>query len=132
PDALSPADRPPGDTTERIRQFINSDDGGDCFSIAPVAVAEGNTTIEGYGRSATPFAVLDFEFKRINGFEASVGYHAVTPPQCAAISFLARLRNQRGSPPRLDVSAGNLRRNGYVNGFVADFGARTVGLLMVD
>jgi serine/threonine protein kinase len=132
PDRLSTTDRPPSDPKERIRQFVTSYDGGDCFFVAPVAVAEGNTTIEGYGPSATPFAVLDFEFKRVNGFEASVGYHAVTPPQCAAISFLARLRNQRDSAPRLDVSAGNLRSNGYVSGFVADFGSRNVELLMVD
>jgi hypothetical protein len=56
----------------------------------------------------------------------------VTPQQCAAISFLGRLRSQRGATPRLDVSAGNLRSNGYVNGFVADFGNRNVELLMVD
>jgi eukaryotic-like serine/threonine-protein kinase len=132
PGRVSTTDRPPNDPVERIRQFVNSYDGGDCFFVAPVTVAEGNTTLEGYGRSATPFAVLDFEFKRSNGFEASVGYHMVTPPQCAAISFLGRLHNQRGPAPRLDVSAGNLRSNGYVSGFIADFGNRNVELLMVD
>jgi tRNA A-37 threonylcarbamoyl transferase component Bud32 len=132
PGRLATSDRPPSDPKERIRQFVNAYDGGDCFFVAPVAVAEGNATVEGYGRSAAPFEVLDYEFKRANGFEASVGYHAVTPPQCAAISFLARLRNQRGTAPRLDVSAGNLRSNGYVSGFVADFGNRNVELLMVD
>jgi hypothetical protein len=132
PGRLSATDKPPSDPTERIRQFVNSYDGGDCFFVAPVTVAEGNATLEGYGRSATPFAVLDFEFKRANGFEASVGYHAVTPPQCAAISFLGRVRNQRGPAPRLDVSAGNLKSSGYVSGFVADIGNRNVELLMVD
>jgi serine/threonine protein kinase len=122
----------PADPKDRIRQFVSSYDGGDCFFVAPVTVAEGNTTLEGYGGSATPFAVLDFEFKRVNGFEATVGYHAVTPPQCAAISFLSRLRSQHGAPPRLDISAGNLRSNGYVTGFVTDFGNRNVELLMVD
>jgi eukaryotic-like serine/threonine-protein kinase len=132
PGRLATNDRLPSDPKERIRQFVNAYDGGECFFVAPVAVAEGNVTIEGYGRSATPFEVLDYEFKRANGFEASVGYHAVTPAQCAAISFLARLRTQRGPSPRLDVSAGNLRSNGYVSGFVADFGNRNVELLMVD
>jgi eukaryotic-like serine/threonine-protein kinase len=132
PGRVSTTDRPSNDPVERIRQFVNSYDGGDCFFVAPVTVAEGNATLEGYGRSATPFAVLDFEFKRSNGFEASVGYHMVTPPQCAAISFVGRLRNQRGPTPRLDVSAGNLRSNGYVSGFVSDFGNRNVELLMVD
>jgi eukaryotic-like serine/threonine-protein kinase len=131
PGKIPTTDRP-GDPAERIRQFVNSYDGGDCFFVEPVTVVEGNATLEGYGRSATPFTALDSEFKRLNGFEASVGYHMVTPQQCAAISFLGRLRSQRGATPRLDVSAGNLRSNGYVNGFVADFGNRNVELLMVD
>jgi serine/threonine-protein kinase len=97
-----------------------------------VTVAEGNATLEGYGRSAAPFTVLDTEFKRSNGFEASVGYHAVSQPQCAAISFLGRPRNSRDPLPRLEVSAGNLRSNGYVSGAVGDFGNRNVELLMID
>jgi hypothetical protein len=131
PGKASTADRP-GEPAERIRQFVNSYDGGDCFFVEPVTVVDGNATLEGYGRSATPFTALDSEFKRANGFEASVGYHMVTPQQCAAISFLGRLRSQRGTSLRLDVSAGNLRSNGYVSGFVADFGNRNIELLMID
>jgi len=129
---VSTADRPLSDPVERIRRFVKSYDGGDCFFVEPVTVAEGNATLEGYGRSATPFAVLDVEFKRVNGFEASVGYHMVTPQQCAAIGFLGRLRNQRDPVPRLDVGAGNLRSNGFVSGSVGDFGNRNVELLMID
>jgi serine/threonine protein kinase len=128
----STADRPPNDPGERIRQFVKTYDGGDCFFVEPVTVAEANATLEGYGRSAAPFTTLDTEFKRTNGFEASVGYHVVSQPQCAAISFLGRLRGPRDSVPRLDISAGNLRSNGYVSGAVGDFGNRNVELLMVD
>jgi serine/threonine protein kinase len=128
----STTDRPPNDPVERIRQFVRSYDGGDCFFVEPVTVAEGNATLEGYGRSAAPFTVLDTEFKRANGFEASVGYHAVSQQQCAAISFLGRPRNSRDPAPRLEVSAGNLRSNGYVSGAVGDFGNRNVELLMID
>jgi serine/threonine-protein kinase len=125
-------DRPLSDPVEKIRQFVRSYDGGDCFFVEPVTVAEGNATLEGYGRTAAPFTVLDSEFKRANGFEASVGYHVVSPQQCAAISFLSRQRNSRDPVPRLDVSAGNLRSNGYVGGAVGDFGNRNVELLMID
>jgi eukaryotic-like serine/threonine-protein kinase len=124
--------QPPSDPVERIRQFVRSYDGGDCFFVEPVTVADNNATLEGYGRSATPFTALDTEFKRANGFEASVGYHVVSQPQCAAISFLGRLRNQREPLPRLDLSAGNLRSNGYISGSIGDFGNRNVELLMVD
>jgi serine/threonine protein kinase len=128
----SAVDRPSNDPVERIRQFIRSYDGGDCFFVEPVTVAEGNATLEGYGRTASPFTVLDTDFKRANGFEASVGYHVVSPQQCAAISFLGRQRSPRDPVPRLDVSAGNLRSNGYVSGAVGDFGNRSVELLMID
>lgn len=129
---LSAAERPSSDPVERIQQFVNSYDGGECFFVEPVTVAEGNTTLEGYGRSAAPFEALDSDFKRANGFEALVGYHMVTPQQCAAISFIGQLRGKRDSAPSLDVSAGSLRSNGYVSGSVAGFGNRNVELLMVD
>ena len=128
----STAQPPPSDPVERIRQFVRSYDGGDCFFVEPVTVADNNATLEGYGRSAAPFTALDTDFKRTNGFEASVGYHVVAQPQCAAIGFLGRQRNQREPLPRLDLGAGNLRSNGYVSGAIGDFGNRNVELLMVD
>src|SRR6185436_19497119 len=100
-----PADRPPTDPKERISRFVNAYNGGDCFFIAPVAIADSTATLEGYGATAAPFEVLDYEFKRAHGFEATVGYHAVTRAQCPAITFMGRLRNQRTPSPRLDLSA---------------------------
>ncbi len=131
-EGLAPNDRPSADLKERISRFVNVYNGGDCFFVAPVAIAEGKTTLEGYGNSSAPFEVLDYEFKRAHGFEAAVGYHTVTSKQCAAINFVSRLRNQRGPAPRLDVSAGNLRSDGYITGSIADFGDRNLELLMVD
>ena len=130
--AAPPKDRPPADPSERISRFVNAYDGGDCFLVAPVAVSEGKATLEGYGSSAAPFEVLDYDFKRTNGFEATVGYHTVMPQQCAAVNLASRFRNQRGPTPRLDISAGNLRSDGYITGTVADFGNRNLELLMVD
>jgi serine/threonine-protein kinase len=130
--AAPPNDRLPADPSERISRFINAYDGGDCFLVAPVSVSEGKVTLEGYGSSAAPFEVLDYDFKRTNGFEATVGYHTVTPQQCAAITLVSRFRNQRGPAPRLDISAGNLRSDGYITGTVADIGNRNLELLMVD
>ena len=127
-----PADRPPTDPKERISRFVNAYNGGDCFFIAPVAIADSTATLEGYAATAAPFEVLDYEFKRAHGFEATVGYHAVARAQCPAITFMGRLRNQRTPSPRLDLSAGNLRSNGYITGTVAEIGSRHVELLMID
>jgi hypothetical protein len=130
--AAPPNDRPPTDPGERISRFVNAYDGGDCFLVAPVSVSEGKATLEGYGSSAAPFEVLDYDFKRTNGFEATVGYHTVTPQQCAAITLVSRFRNQRGPAPLLDISAGNLRSEGYITGTVSGIGNRNLELLMVD
>lgn len=129
---LSAPDRPPGDFRERIRRFVSAYDGGDCFFVEPVLIAEQKATLEGYGSSAAPFEVLDYEFKRANGFEATVGYHAVSDRQCAAIGFLSRLRNPGASRLRLDLSAGNLQSDGYISGSISGFDNSRIELLMVD
>ncbi len=146
PPANGPAPRPPGKPTagqitlqepppanprDRITQFIDKYDGGNCFFVAPVTVADGKATLEGYGNSVAPFEVLDYEFKRQNGFEASIGVHQVTPSQCPAVSFLSRVRNQPGTAPRLDISTAALRSNGILAGSIADVGNRIVNLLLV-
>jgi hypothetical protein len=109
--------------------FIKQYDGGDCFYVAPTLVAENTANIEGFGSSVAPFELLDFDFKRAHGFEASIGLHQVTPPQCAAVTFLARMRNEPGRQPRLDVNASSLQ-NG-IAGAVSEFGDRYVELLVV-
>ena len=129
---LSALDRPTGDARERVRRFVSAYNGGDCFFVEPVLIADQKATLEGYGSSAAPFEVLDYEFKRANGFEATVGYHAVSAQQCAAISFLSRLRNQGGQRLRLDLSAGNLQSDGYISGSMSGYGNRHIELLMVD
>jgi serine/threonine-protein kinase len=76
--------------------------------------------------------MLDYEFKRQNGFEALIGVHEVTREQCAAVSFLWRERNQRGPSPRLDISVAALRSGGALTGTIAEFGDRNVDLLLVS
>jgi predicted Ser/Thr protein kinase len=128
---LSPNERLPADPKERISRFVDAYDGGDCFFVTPVTIAESKATLEGYGSSVAPFEVLDYEFKRQNGFEASIGVHQITPAQCAAVSFLTRARKGQGATPHLEISAAALRSGGALTGAVADFGDRNVELLLV-
>jgi serine/threonine protein kinase len=125
-------ERPSADPKERINQFVSAYDGGDCFFVVPVTVAEGKATLEGYSISSAPFEILDIEFKRQNGFEALIGVHEVTPAQCAAVNFLWRTRNQRGPSPRLDINVAALRSGGALTGTIAEFGDRNVDLLLVS
>jgi serine/threonine protein kinase len=129
---FSAVERPSADPKERINQFVRAYDGGDCFFVAPVTVAEGKATLEGYSTSSAPFEILDYEFKRQNGFEALIGVHEVTPAQCAAVSFLWRARKERGGAPRLDINVAALRSGGALTGTVAEFGDRNIELLLVS
>jgi hypothetical protein len=92
-------------------------------------VDDGRANLDGLGNSVAPFEVFDYEFKRRNGFEASIGVHQVMPEQCPAISFLYHTRNQRGAAPRLDLST--VLKDGAVKGSIADAADRDVELLLV-
>jgi len=131
PPANFPGERPAADPKQRITDFVNAYDGGDCFFVLPATVADGKATLEGFGSSVAPFEVLDYEFKRQNGSEASIGVHQVMPEQCPAVSFLSRTRNQRGLPPRLDINAAGLKNAAPLTGTIAEFGDRHVELLLV-
>jgi hypothetical protein len=93
-------------------------------------VDEGRATLDGLGSSVAPFEVLDYEFKRQNGFEASIGVHQVMPEQCPAVSFLFRTRNQRGVAPRLDAVTAGLKDGGPLTGSISEFGNSNVELLL--
>jgi hypothetical protein len=127
---LSPQERPSDDPRQRINDFVNSYNGGDCFFITAEAVADGKANIDGMGRSVAPFEVLDYEFKRHNGFEASIGVHEVMTEQCPAIGFLYQTRNQRATAPRLEVATAGLK-DGVVKGSITDSADRNVELVLV-
>ena len=124
PPGLSPADK--------IKRYVEQYDGGECFFVTPVAVVETRAVIEGFGASTQPFNALDAAFKRDNGFEADISIRQVTAPQCPAITFLGRLRDERARAPRLDIDKVNLRNGELLTGTVDRFGNRNVELLLVS
>lgn len=129
-----PVERPisdPKDRISQVNQFVNAYDGGECFFATPISVSERNATLEGYGSTVAPFEMLSDTFKRNFGFEPFIRAQRVAPAQCAAVSFLSRMRNQRGPAPRLELSASALRDGGALTGTVADFGNRDVVLLLI-
>jgi hypothetical protein len=82
----SPGAMQSGDpAVRRIASFLNSYDGGDCFLIIPLKIAEGDTRVDVYGGSRAPFTTLDGEFGRENGFRAAISWHQVTEAQCGAV-----------------------------------------------
>jgi serine/threonine protein kinase len=132
PTQTRPSAPPPVNRTEKIKQYVEQYDGGECFFITPIAVGETRATIEGLGASVEPFSTLDTAFKRDNGFEADITLRQVTQPQCPAITFLGRLRAERARAPRLDIDKVSLRNGETLTGLVDRFGSRNIELLLVS
>ena len=135
-----PVPAPPTDVRQRITEFLDAYDGGDCFFVEPVTVGDGDAYLEGLGTSASPsappasFELLDREFERQFGFEARIGVHWVTPEQCPAVNFLSSTRKQPGAAPRLEIDVSGLRGNGPrapLTGSIAQFGDRHIELLLI-
>jgi eukaryotic-like serine/threonine-protein kinase len=116
----------------RISSYIKQFDGGDCFFAEPVSLSENTARIEGYGASRGPFDQLDDAFRRTIGFEADIGVREVTVAQCAAVSFLSRIRNDRAAPLTLSISTTQLRGGEPLTGSVSGIGNRHLELLLVS
>jgi serine/threonine-protein kinase len=132
--SLSAAQPAPPDAThqaaERITRFINGYDGGDCFFVTVAKATETTAVLEAYG--SVRGTKLDAEFARQIGFEAHIEFHYVTPAQCPALNFLSRTQTrQQGMGPRLDISTSERPVGDVLTGTIADFGSRTLSLLVV-
>jgi Protein kinase domain len=133
PDPGGGATKPPDiNRTERIKQFVEQYDGGECFFVTPVAIGETAATLEGFGASTRPFEALDAAFRRGQGFEPSIGVRQVTSAQCPAITFLNRLRGERARAPRLQIDSIRMRNGETLSGVIDGFGSRNVDLLLVS
>ena len=139
PPPSSPADsiRPPSrrqrsGRTAQIERYIAQYKGGDCFFITPNTIATNTARIDGYGRDQAAFEILDDAFKQANGFEADIDVRQVTTPQCPALTFLARLRGERGNAPRLQIGETNLKSGQALIGSIEGVGNDNVQLLLVS
>ena len=140
----APAAKPPGgfetaalppqaaSRIAQIERYIAQYKGGDCFLVTPNSIAVNSARIDGYGRDETPFVVLDEAFKLANGFEADIEVRQVTAPQCPALTFLARLRAERGGGPRLQIGETNLKSGQALTGTIEGVGNDNVQLLLVS
>jgi serine/threonine-protein kinase len=123
--------QPVDPAVRRIASFLNSYNGGDCFLIIPLKIAEGDTHIEVYGGGRAPFTALEGDFARQNGFRAGISRYQVTDAQCGAVNFVRRLRNQNGTARRLDIRTDTLASGPVLSGTVGGFGGENLELLLV-
>jgi serine/threonine protein kinase len=119
-------------TRQRINDFINAYDGGNCFYVTPPQIEEKKAVVDGlFGISQAPFDTLADNFERDIGLELEIDLHGVTRGQCPAVNFLWQMRNQLGPAPRLEISSDTLARGSEMSGRVAEIGNRNVDLLLM-
>jgi hypothetical protein len=124
--------RPPTDLRNRITEFLDGYNGGDCFFVGHVTVEAGDARLEGLGISRTPFDALYSEFIRQFGGDPTIAWGQVTPEQCPAVNFLSRTKNEPGVAPQLDIDATALANGGMrIAGSITEFGDRPVELLLI-
>jgi serine/threonine-protein kinase len=117
---------------EQIRSYIDRYNGGNCFFLSPVAISDNAAAIEGFGASVEPFRAFDTAFRHDMGFEADIGVHEITQPQCPAAAFLAGLRGNNSRPPRLDIDHEDVHNGEVLNGLIDRYGGRQVALILVS
>jgi len=114
-----------------MTNYITGYDGGNCFYITPTQVTPTNAAVEAFGTETRPFELFDAAFKRDMGIEADIGLHQVMPSQCPVVQALGRLRGSAQVAAQLEITNGDLRSGGLLEGTLA---ARQpiVDLLIVD
>jgi serine/threonine-protein kinase len=121
----------PSDAVQRTERYANSYQGGDCFLATPSTATNGLPALDVFATSVADSGRFQTEFKRANGFDATISPQLITPAQCPALSFLSRLRGAAGVPPRLDVGAPVVRSGSAMTGTVSGIGDRAIELLLV-
>jgi Protein kinase domain len=117
---------------DKIKNYVEQYDGGNCFFVAPVALSEHAAALEGFGASAEPFRSFDTAFKRALGFEADIGIRQVSEQQCPAIAFLARLRGEAARAPHLDIDQEDVHNGSVLSGMIDRYGERQLALFLVS
>jgi serine/threonine-protein kinase len=124
---------PPIDPSERMRRFVNSYDGGECFWINPVTIAEREVELYGLGRDQAPFDEFYSAFRREFHIDSMITVFAIMPEQCPAVTFASRTRSQSSAMRSLDIDIdeNRLKSEGILMGSITGAGSGNVDLLHV-
>lgn len=120
----------PRTPTERIERYIVNYDGGRCFFLWPLELAEKKANLEGFGSGAEPFVAFDAAFKAAQGFEAQINLRPVTAQQCPMVEFLRQSSAGLDRMTGLQINTFNLKSGDALNGSI-ESPAKEVALLLV-
>ena len=117
---------------DRVRNYVEQYDGGDCFFVLPVAISANVAVVEGFGASTAVFDTFGKAVRRDLGFEASVGVRQVAPEQCPAVKFLNQLASNHARAPRINLDSIDIKNGDTLSGTIENATNRVVELLLVS
>jgi len=116
---------------DAVKRYLDKYDGGDCFYVKPIQIADSSAALEGYGVSEAPFRELDDAFRKAQGFEADIGVRQVSANQCSAVKFLNKLRTNAMVAPYIDANTANLKAGQTLSGSLGQLDGRKTDLVLV-
>jgi serine/threonine-protein kinase len=125
---VPPAPRTP---VERIEHYVRNYEGGTCFFLWPIEIAERRATLEGFGSGSEPFIMFDAAFKQEQGFEAQIHLRPVTNAQCPMVDFLRQLGPGIDRSPKLQIGAFNMKSGEVLSGSVENGGGRNLDIVLI-
>jgi hypothetical protein len=121
----------PRTPAERIQRYISGYDGGACFFLWPLEVAEKKADLEGFGSGAEPFVTFDAAFKQAQGFEATINLRPVTAAQCPMVDFLRQLGQAIDRSPRLQIGAFAMKSGDVLSGTVDSVVGQNLDVVLI-
>ncbi|WP_420415064.1 protein kinase domain-containing protein [Roseibium sp.] len=136
--SVKPADPAPSTDQmtpeDRIRKYVTGYKSGECMYLQPVKIAANSAEIEGFAARTPPFIAFDGDFKKSQGFEATIQANLVTDAQCAAVTFLRATPQGTGRTElQLDMQRTVVPNGSNMAGRISGFdpAAGDLGLIIV-
>lgn len=134
PTTVPPSPKPepePRTAAERTERYVANYDGGACFFLWPISIADKRAMIEGFGSSAEPFVTFDAAFKQAQGFEAQISLRSVTTAQCPMVDFLRQLGRGVDRSPVMQIGAFTMKSGETLSGTVESDARQNLDVLLI-
>ena len=116
-----------------ILRFIRNYNGGPCFLALPGAVTAQSAEIEAFAAEKASFDAFDADFRKANGWEATIDGGQVAPGQCAALGFVRALQTgARAAPANLEIGKTRVKAGEVLEGSLDSASGNAVLLLIEE
>ncbi len=128
---VQPTPVQPTSVIERVRSFLKTYDGGDCFFALPVRITERSAAIDGFSQSKTTWDAFETAFSSRFGFSPDVVGNRIWSHQCAALQFLRQAAGS-GTSPVLFLTSTRVAQGQSLAGEIREAEGQALALLHVQ